>query len=79
MSHFMKRLNTSLGALNFYFNRIYTAEGMCYHVSVLFDGKVTSFNMHELDGDWKFVDEANCPTWIHSIQNELSDNIKENV
>ncbi|MGZ5190260.1 MAG: hypothetical protein ACXWCZ_04525 [Flavisolibacter sp.] len=77
MSHFMKRMETSLGHLSFYFNRIFTAEGLRYHVSVRVRGEALAFNMHLVDTKWELVNSTNCPEWLNEMQPKLSETIIE--
>ncbi len=77
MPFFTARLKTSQGGLTFYFNRIYTVEGVRYHVSVVGpDGKVHAFNVYYQEEKWKLVNSDNCPDWIVEIENEISNAIK---
>ncbi|MGZ5190106.1 MAG: hypothetical protein ACXWCZ_03745 [Flavisolibacter sp.] len=75
MSHFMERLNTPVGHLTFYFNRIYTAEGTRYHMSVNCQGKMISFNMQLNGANWELVKTENCPPWLSEMQMPLSETI----
>jgi len=77
MTHFMKRMETPMGHLSFYFNRIHTAEGMRFHISVRLKGQPIAFNMHLVEGDWMLVNSENCPVWLSEVQTALSDTIKE--
>ena len=75
--HFSARIKTSQGYLNFYFNRIFSADGVRYHVSVLGkDKKSLMFNMEEKQGRWYLANPSNCPDWLVNVEPRLSDKIE---
>jgi hypothetical protein len=64
----------------FLFNRIYTVDGVRYHVSVMdADRHVFAFNMEEKYGRWKIINAPKIPDWIMNIEKELEDAIFENL
>ena len=76
--HFSARIKTSQGYLTFYFNRIFTADGVRYHVSVLGNNKKSlMFNMEEKEGRWYLVNPSNCPDWLVNVEPLLSDKIEK--
>jgi hypothetical protein len=80
MTHFTKRIQTSKGHLSFFFNRLFTADGLRYHVSVVDNNrKAIMFNMEQSEGRWYFVNPANCPDWLVNIEPLLSDCIIEHL
>lgn len=76
MPHFVSRLHTHQGHLNFYFNLIYTAEGERYYVStVTRDGKTLTFYTLNEQGNWKLVDPTTCPGWIVEMEERFATEI----
>ena len=79
MQYFTKRIEVDRRFYGFYFNKIYTAEGIRYHISVVDkDRKAYSFKMKEEQGRWVLVNKGNCPEWIAQIEDQLSAIIKDN-
>jgi hypothetical protein len=77
MPRFSGNIKTSNGNLNFSFNRVYTVEGVSYHVSVVDkERNVIIFHMVEDEGKWKIRECDNCPDYIKKVEKELSDKIK---
>jgi hypothetical protein len=80
MHHFTQRIRVPLGYFNFYFNRIYTIDGVLFHVSVIDNlKKLHMFNMTEFNGKWIIANPANCIQWIVVLENELSDAIIQHL
>jgi hypothetical protein len=78
--HFTKRIHTPNGYVNFFFNRIYTAEGIRYHVSCLdTKNKSHNFKMKELLGHWVLAHPSKCVLWIENIEIELEKAILESL
>jgi hypothetical protein len=78
MPHFTKRLEIANDYVNFYFNLIYTAEGLRYHVSFVGkDRHLYAFNMKDSGEEWVLVDPANCPNMIIELEPTLSKLIAE--
>lgn len=76
MPHFTRRLATEQGNLNFYFNRLYTAAGERYHVSVMDRGpNLQTFYMQELFGRWVLIKEEETPAWIVGLEKTLGEQI----
>ena len=72
MPHFTKRIHSSLGDYNYYFNRIYTATGMRYHVSVIDkDKKVHMCLMEKKEGIWQLLDPEKCEELFILVEQEL--------
>ena len=69
MPHFTRRIKTEEGTLNFYFNRLYTADGTRYHVSAM-DTKRNTYhcNIIHTDGRWKLVAGSHCPDLIEVLE-----------
>jgi hypothetical protein len=78
MPSFTKRIPTSAGTLQFYFNRIYTVNGVRFHVSAV-DRKNKShpFLMQEENDAWHIVEDPNIPQWIKDIEGNLNVAIKK--
>jgi len=78
LSHFTKKIKTDQGFLNFYINKLSTADGTRYHISVIDKShKANIFQMKEEGKKWILVNPSNCPEWILKIERELSDFIVE--
>ena len=76
--HYNKEIETSQGIHNFYINRIETAQGMMFHISVVGkDNKVCMFLMEKHLNRWYIKSPVNCPEWIVVIEPILSDYLKE--
>lgn len=77
--YFTERIETHHGYINFYFNRIYTAEGVRYHVSC-FDKrqKVHAFIMKQLLGQWTLDHPSQCLLWIRNLEPEFVNAILKN-
>jgi hypothetical protein len=80
-SYFTKRFISQHGLLNFYFNRINTAEGVRFHVSCADGGEKTCymFLMQEVLGQWHISDRRNAPEWLLSMEKNCSDFILEQM
>lgn len=80
MPHFTKRIEVDKAYLSFYFNRIFTADGTCFHISVVDkERKTQAFNMIKKDGVWVLSNPDNCPSWIKELEKEFSRLILEHV
>ena len=56
----------------FHFNRIYTVNGVCYHISVRTQGHISHYFMMEEDnGGWYFSDMALLPQWLIEMERQL--------
>jgi len=78
--YFTKRIQTFNGLINFYFNRIYTAEGIRYHVSCMdIRRKTHAFSMVEMLGQWIVAHNCKCPTWIKNLEKDLEQAILESI
>jgi len=79
MSSFTKNIETQKGGLTFYFNRIYTVNGVKYHVSVR-NGRFTHYFMME-DGNeqWHFTDITALPDWIIILERKLENVIHQHL
>ena len=64
----------------FHFNRIYTVDGVCYHISFRTQGYISHYFMMEEDkGRWYLSDLALLPEWLIDMEQELENVIKENT
>lgn len=66
--HFDKTLDTEVGRLNFYFNKIYIATLERFHVSVIEKNKVISVLMENMGGTWKILNIQTYPVWIRDLE-----------
>lgn len=56
----------------FFFNRIYTASGIHFHVSVVDKlGQFCHFTMAESKGKWRIVNAPQPPVWITEVEAAL--------
>jgi len=80
VEHFTRTIQTREGNLNFYFNRIFTAHGVRYHVSAASrNGRMVAFKMKEENNRWFIDNPKDCPEWVISLEQELSEVIIENL
>jgi hypothetical protein len=78
MPHFTSSIRTAHGFLNFYFNRIQTSVGSCYHLSTIGrNGKAVIFYMEEDSGRWRVVRSDAMPEWVIEAEEKLSQKITE--
>ena len=67
-------------AITFHFNRIYTVDGTCYHISVKSSLKVSHyFIMQEQEGGWYFSNSKALPVWLIEMERMLEKAILENL
>ena len=80
MEHFNETIGTSEGNLIFYFNRMFTANGLRFHVSVVDKNrKLVSFKMLRDNSKWLIENKDGCPHWIISLEGELSEVIMNSL
>ena len=80
-NNFQKAI-TSLEKKNyvFHFNRIYTVDGIRYHVSVRTQGNISYYFMMEEDtGGWNFSDMALLPEWLIDMEQQFENVVKEHI
>ena len=64
----------------FFFNRVITANGVHFHVSVLDkEGTFYHFTMAEKNRQWKIVNAPQPPQWIIALEAELDKVICQNM
>ena len=64
----------------FHFNRIYTVNGIRYHVSAKTQGQISHyFMMEEKNGGWYFTDIALLPQWLVEMERKFEAAIQENI
>jgi hypothetical protein len=76
--HFTKRMEVGNGYVNIYFNRVYTVEGMHFHVSLIEreTRKLIMFMMHENEGAWSIINPQIVPDWTRELELQLSEIIQ---
>jgi hypothetical protein len=73
-------METPMGMVSFYFNRLSTEEDTRYHISFIDrDRKAQMINMTEHKGRWKIMNPETCPEWILNLEKEFESSIKENL
>ena len=64
----------------FYFTKIYTIQGIRFHVSVTdIEDQTWAFSMVLKDLKWKIINAPQVPSWIMDIEKELHEIILDNV
>lgn len=79
MQSFIKAIFTEGNTHIFYFDKIYTASGIKYHVSVRDTQQQFFFNIEEMEGGFKIIDAPKVPDWIMKIEKQLEEAILENL
>ena len=80
MHNFSKRISIEAGfSLEFLFNRIYTADDIRYHVSVMDRNGNYYFTMEQSNGAWRIVNAPKVPDWIMGVEKKLENAIIENM
>lgn len=78
MPDFTKAIETDLGFMNFWFDRIFTTQGVRYHISAIGrNDKAIIFHMEEVDGTWVIIKTKETPVWVEGLENKLSKAISE--
>jgi hypothetical protein len=72
MPYFKKLLQTDFGNRLFYFNRIFTSNGVRYHIAVSDEKKQHIFYMEVKKAKWHIVESPKVPDWVKQLENELS-------
>lgn len=74
MDNFTRRIGIRGNYLyEFFFNQIYTANGVHYHVSVTDEtGQRHSFNMIKRNEAWRIVNAPQVVAWIMELEEELA-------
>ena len=75
MRAFSKRIQTKEGFHpSFFFTKIYTIQGVRFHVSVIDkDNRAHAFYMELIHLEWKITNAARLPDWIIDVENELQE------
>ena len=64
----------------FYFTKIYTVQGVRFHVSVTdIEDQTWAFNMVLHNLEWKIINAPQVPSWIMDVENQLEEIILENI
>ena len=81
MQTFSKRVTIEPGfEPEFHFTKIYTIQGVRFHVSVIDkEGQAWAFNMVLKDLGWIIINAPQVPSWIMDIEKELHEIILDNV
>ena len=81
MQNFTKRIQIEQGSNpEFFFSRIYTLNGVRYHISVIDkQQQAFGFNIEMEKGKWKILDTADVPDWINNIEKKLEEIIFDNM
>ena len=66
--------------MEFSFTRLISVNEIMFYVTV-FDKNLKSclFTMKQIKGEWKIIDAPKVPQWIHDVEKELENAIKENL
>lgn len=78
---FTKKITIEPGfSPEFFFNRIYTANGIYFHVSVMDKfNRFLHFTLSEVRGRWKIANAPQPPEWITNIEIELGNAINHGM
>jgi hypothetical protein len=79
MADFVKRIDSSEGTRAFMFTKIYTVNGIIFHVSVFRNSVLTVFHMEERNGSWTPVTKPKAPEWVTEFLDLLSRTINEKL
>jgi hypothetical protein len=81
MQNFSKRILIENGFNpEFFFNRMYTVNGINYHVSVVDRYRQAYFfNMEQTSDRWRIVNAPKVPDWIMNIEKKLEEAIFESL
>lgn len=80
MDAFSKRIVTLQGTLHFYFNRIATAGGFHYLVSVVCkEGKTYLLQLNAQNGTWEIADPEAGPRWLTALETTYANAIWEQL
>ena len=64
----------------FFFTKIYTIQGVRFHVSVIdMEDHAYAFNMVLKDLEWKIINAPQVPSWIMDMERELHEIILDNM
>ena len=78
--HFSKLVTTDYGSLNFYFNPINVAGGMCYHISTVNkQGKSVYLIMENRLYKWVFVNPESYPDWVVRLEDIFNQIIQKKI
>ena len=65
---------------DFFFNRIHTASGIRFHVSVVDRfSRNYFFIMENKEGSWKIINAPKLPDWIMNLEEQLEHAILEHI
>jgi hypothetical protein len=78
--YFTQRIESPYGYINFYFNRIYTVDGVRYHISCKdVKGRSYAFEVMELVGHWIISHTSKCPLWIKKLEPQFEKAISKSL
>jgi hypothetical protein len=71
---FTSRIRTTGGfSFDFHFHRIFTVNGLRYHVTVVREGELFHFSVTENGKGWKIIGAPQPPQWILDIENRIEE------
>jgi len=80
MQTFTKRVSVEQGFdPEFHFTKIYTTQGVRFHVSVRDADRPYAFNMELKNREWKIINAPEVPCWIINAENQLQEIIFMNL
>lgn len=78
MDSFIKTITLQGKSIDFSFFRILAAGGIRYYVAVVNkDSRPYLFHMEQRNNKWEIIDAPKVPAWIHSMEAELGNAIRE--
>ena len=80
MQTFAKRVTIEPGfEPEFHFTKIYSPQGVRFHVSVSNGDQSYAFNMEIKHERWKIINAPEVPWWIINAEKQLEETILENI
>ena len=80
MQTFTKRVTIEPGFdPAFHITKIYSPQGVRFHVSVCEGDRQYAFNMEIKNLEWKIINAPEVPWWIINVENQLQEIILENL
>ena len=81
MQTFSKRVLIDAGfSPAFFFSKIYTMNGVRFHVSVIdLLNRTHHFNMILKNSEWKIINAPEIPSWIMNVEKQLQEVVLENM
>jgi len=63
----------------FHFTKIYSTQGVRFHVSVRDSDRPYAFNVELKNPGWRIINAPEVPCWIMNVEKQLEEIILENI